>query len=543
MEGHLDRLRAGILDGWAWDSSQPNSAVCIEVWNANGELLAIGVADQYRADLFHAGKGNGAHGFSIRLNSEALKTSHMTVKVLGESTQLVGSPLKLSEDPNLSETGASPRFDPKMELNSLVSLDKSYASALIEITKKLAERRQIIAKELLLKNSKNPGVINTIFNSASGHAIARKRDVIIFPPIDWDYRYQRPQHLACGLASLGHRVFYIAPSFTVNDSSAPGNVYDLPHGNVFLVKLSCSYPHPEINRTTFTSTQLDQIYDSLNGVISDLNIQTPVFIMQNPVWNDLSEKFPMAHVLYDCLDLISGFEATSIEMIIAEEKLIQNADQLIATSPQLIEYLSTRKTSAKPILVRNATSEAFFASSLPPTTNLNPVIGYLGAIESWFDTKLVGEIAKLRPNWTIMLAGHPLASIRDTLEAIPNIIFLGEVPASQAVSTVESFDVAIIPFLPDGMTRYVNPVKVYEYLASGRGVVACEMPELDAFENYVYQARDASDFCRKIELVLVSNNHDSAIARKMRVINETWSNRALQISNILNLALPRETLQ
>ena len=38
-------------------------------------------------------------------------------------------------------------------------------------------------------------------------------DIIFFPIIDWDFRYQRPQHLASQLAELGHRVFYIKTNF------------------------------------------------------------------------------------------------------------------------------------------------------------------------------------------------------------------------------------------------------------------------------------------------------------------------------------------
>jgi len=42
---------------------------------------------------------------------------------------------------------------------------------------------------------------------------ANAYDVICFPIIDWDFRFQRPQHLMTQFAAAGHRVFYISHSF------------------------------------------------------------------------------------------------------------------------------------------------------------------------------------------------------------------------------------------------------------------------------------------------------------------------------------------
>lgn len=539
MQGHVDRLRAGVLDGWAWNPSVPDDTLCIEIWNAEDSLVAIGIADQYRSDLADAGIGNGAHGFSIRLSSEVLNTGHLSIRIVGSDIELIGSPIRLADTSKTAQNEQQKSFDPKSYLDRLHKLDASYASAMVEVTRRLAERRQYVAKEVQRLNARTPGVINTLFNSGSKHPNQPKRDVIIFPPIDWDYRYQRPQQIASGLAALGHRVFYIAPTFLSDDSSAPGNVYDVPSPGVFLIKLRCSYPHPEINRNVLSSKQSADLSASINGVISDMAITLPLLIIQNPVWHSLRINCENHQIIYDCLDLISGFEATSPAMLQSESVLIESADMLIASSPQLIQFIRSQKPTTEPVLVRNATSEVFFTTPLPKPNNPAPIIGYLGAIESWFDTKLVKQIAELRPDWSIVLAGHPLPVIYDELCIVPNINFLGEIPANRAADIVANFDVAIIPFLPDGMTPFVNPVKVYEYLASGRGVVSCKMPELDQFGELVMQADDAYDFCQKIEKTLEENTSEKCNARRMRVMNETWNMRSLQISNLISLALSK----
>lgn len=537
IEGHLDRLRAGVVDGWAWNPAAPNNYVCIEVWNSDGALLAIGVANQYREDLFQAGKGNGAHGFSIRLPEQGLKTKTLTVRVLGEDTELVGSPYFVEIDSKDSENFTLLDFDAFSRLEVLHSLDKSYASAFIEISQRLEKRKQKLEAELLDLNKSHPSIINTLFNPSSRLPASSKRDIIIFPPIDWDYRYQRPQQISCELASLGHRVFYVAPTFIAENSEVGTCIYDSPAPGVFLIKLRCDFPHPEINKKAFSEAQILDLSEKLRHFIANQKIRSPALIFQNPVWSDLDTDYPGKYIIYDCLDLISGFEATSREMLDTEKKLIDAADIITASSIQLVEHIKNHNSRKNVLLVRNATSSAYFFAPPPRPSPEDPVIGYLGAIEEWFDVDLVAEIAKLKPNWTIALAGHPLARVRETLSLQPNIRFLGEIEASRAAEVVGTFDATIIPFKPDGMTPFVNPVKVYEYLAAGRGVVACRMPELDQFGQFVSQAENAVDFCKNLQTILETNDDFTINSRKTCVMNETWNTRAQQISNVVNFSL------
>ncbi|HEX9388366.1 MAG TPA: hypothetical protein VF918_18720, partial [Anaerolineales bacterium] len=44
-------------------------------------------------------------------------------------------------------------------------------------------------------------------------------DIIVFPVIDWHYRFQRPQHISTQLAIHGHRVFYLRTYFSEGTQS------------------------------------------------------------------------------------------------------------------------------------------------------------------------------------------------------------------------------------------------------------------------------------------------------------------------------------
>ena len=64
---------------------------------------------------------------------------------------------------------------------------------------------------------------------------------------------------------------------------------------------------------------------------------------------------------------------------------------------------------------------------------------------------------------------------------MPNVHFFGEVPQSQVHRYIDAFDVAIIPFKAEGLSRYVHPLKVYDYLARFRPVVSSCLPEIQGF--------------------------------------------------------------
>jgi hypothetical protein len=61
-EGYLERMSCDLLRGWAWDRSQPDRALMVDLYDGD-RLLKTTVADQFRQDLLDARKGNGRHMF------------------------------------------------------------------------------------------------------------------------------------------------------------------------------------------------------------------------------------------------------------------------------------------------------------------------------------------------------------------------------------------------------------------------------------------------------------------------------------------------
>ena len=350
-----------------------------------------------------------------------------------------------------------------------------------------------------------------------------KYDVIFFSIINWDFRYQRPQHIASRFAKRGHRVFYISIDLEANDRYLIRKIDD----NIFEVKL------PFNNKTTIYGAELengiDKIKRALDSLFEDYRIKESVAFVEFPNWlpavKHLKEYWK-SRVVFDCLDDFSGFSNISSEVENKEKKLIELADLCIASSEKLFKKVLERNPNT--ILVKNAAEFEHF-NNLPSNDLLEglkkPIIGYYGAIAEWFDIEAVEQLAASKPDWNIVLIGHTFGADVDRLKRFENVHLLGEKPYKELPKYLYWFDVCIIPFKINELTLSTNPVKFYEYMSSGKPVVASKLPELEPYRDYVYFYESKEDFVQKVEKAL---EEDSDEKRKKRIAlakENTWDSR------------------
>src|SRR5690606_6742264 len=89
-------------------------------------------------------------------------------------------------------------------------------------------------------------------------------------------------------------------------------------------------------------------------------------------------------------------------------------------------------TRNDPTIIRNA-AEVEFLANRPNSLEYEserPVVGYFGAISSWFDIDMVTDAAEHFPEWNFVLVGSTLGCNIERALPIPNIHFMGEVPYS-----------------------------------------------------------------------------------------------------------------
>ena len=306
-------------------------------------------------------------------------------------------------------------------------------------------------------------------------------EYIFFPVIDWNFRYQRPQHLASELAKTGGRIFYFSTNPLIADRGLQYVIQETPAENVLVVQLSSGSTRlPDFYLECLTDEEVDGFSTSLNKLIKDFSINSPVAVVQHPFWARVLKNSQWRKVVYDCMDHHAGFfDAVHPALREQEEQLIMRADVVTVSSEKLRKDVSKIKPAS---VIRNG-CEFSRISSAPRRKLKKTTIGYVGAISNWFDVELLCAIAKERPDWDVVLVGSTVGANVLHLKNNQNVLLVGEVEYQEVPDYLASFDVCLIPFKIIPLTEATNPVKLYEYLAAGRPVVATPLPELLGLEE------------------------------------------------------------
>jgi len=358
-------------------------------------------------------------------------------------------------------------------------------------------------------------------------------DLICFPVIDWEFRFQRPQQMAAQIARAGHRVLYLSTTF---HQQGPHVLWRQIAKNIYGVQL----PGPadlSLYKHTMTQAALAGFIKALDLLQQESRIEAAVSLVQLPFWKPLAEEAQRRwgwKVTYDCMDEHSGFHTNTADMLRQEEDLIESSDLVITTSRLLQEKVSAR--TAHTLFLPNATDFDHFNNAGPTSVlpQLNaPIIGYYGAISDWFDIEMIRDAAVARPDWQFVLIGSTYGADIEPLQALPNVRLLGEQPYAILPSYLARFDVACIPFLRVPLTEATSPVKFYEYLSAGKPVVSVDLPELRPFTEYYYPVRSRAEFVPQIEAALQEKSPEATQQRIEFARQQTWQSR----SQLLDQAL------
>lgn len=279
------------------------------------------------------------------------------------------------------------------------------------------------------------------------------RPVVYLPTwARWNEMRQRPQYVTEAFADLGHAAYFVDPRETAVGTE----------GVVTIV--------PSLEETPS------------GGVILYTHFAPLVTLV---------DRYDDAVVVYDILDDLSIYDADEVGM--PEERRVRfhhpammaRADVVIASSPALVERHAAERQDI--LLVENGVAPATFGESRPVPEAMagieRPIIGYHGMIARWFDFDMVTAIAAGHPTATVVLVGPHDQDAAERLARLterPNVRYLGPQPSDRIAAFVQRFDVGLVPFVVDDLTRAVSPLKMYEYLAAGVPVVAAPLPVCEA---------------------------------------------------------------
>jgi hypothetical protein len=255
----------------------------------------------------------------------------------------------------------------------------------------------------------------------------------------------------------------------------------------------------------------------------------------------LLDRLPVDRVVYYCVDDFSQFEGYDMQQVLADEADLAGRADLVVTTAESLQAAKA-PLNANTMLVPHGVDFDHFATALTETdlpADLAgipaPRLGFFGLIHEWVDVELLAEVARRQPAWQLVLIGQANTDL-SPLQELSNVHVLGSRPYDTLPGYCRSFDVGLIPFVVNELTRSVNPIKLREYLAAGLSVVSTPLPEVAKLQPHAMIADGVDAFVAAIETAIATPSI-GRIDRRDAVRDDGWRAKVDAVCN----ALERET--
>jgi len=236
-------------------------------------------------------------------------------------------------------------------------------------------------------------------------------------------------------------------------------------------------------------------------------------------------------VVYYCVDEWSQFSYIDTEKTVAaERKLIERADVIFAVCHELAER--KRKLNPATHLSTHGVDHEVFSRALDESLALpadvanlpGPVLGFYGTIQDWVDLDLIARLASRHPEWSIVLIGTAHVDT-SKVERFSNVHLLGRKPHAELPAYCKAFDVGLIPYVITERMKFVNPIKLREYLCAGLPVVSTAVPEVTHYAEHCTVADDYDAFEDGVVRALAEDTPEKQQRRSEAMQRETWERK------------------
>lgn len=366
-----------------------------------------------------------------------------------------------------------------------------------------------------------------------------KRLMIGITAGEWEGIHHRPHHMMKRAARDGWTVLFIESPMTF--LSPLKDREKLSHWKnsfaeikeveerLFVITLPPFYPFG--NKYRFVN-QLNQkrLMKRIRPFIEEGQFSAIDIYTFLPQTVDLLPLLEYERLVYDCVDDHISFSGMmNKEMMLQMEEELSNKAQVTYYTANHLQKMKESWANAAYLVPNGAEYEHFiqarqFETDLkyipedmkPYMKEEQTIIGIVGGIGDWVDLDIVYESAVKRSDYTFIVIGPVDTEVASHIKNQSNIIFLGARPYEELPKYLAFFDVCMIPFKINELTKSVNPIKMYEYLSTGKQVISTAIPEVVAYDKYVDIVNDENELIEKVEAYKTLSDTEKEEKEKLR---------------------------
>lgn len=324
-----------------------------------------------------------------------------------------------------------------------------------------------------------PNTLQPSKNHGSTHP-----DLFVFSHLRWHFVTQRPQHLLVR-AAKERTVYFWEEPYAYDDTNTPA---DLPaEGRLELLESGAEgviVVRPHL-RAGVTAEETER--KLLDAFLAERGITRLDAWFYTPMALGFAGHLKPETLVYDAMDELSAFAGAPPQLLERERELFRRANVVFTGGRSLYEHKRTQHHNVHAF--PSSIEAAHFAKALTPQPDPadqagipHPRVGFYGVLDERFDSELIAEVARLRPDVHFVMLGPVVKIDFEDLPQGPNLHYLGGKSYGELPAYLAGWDAAMLPFALNESTRFISPTKTPEYLAAGKRVVST--PIRDVVHDY-----------------------------------------------------------
>ncbi|MED1863946.1 hypothetical protein P4V41_10835 [Fictibacillus nanhaiensis] len=277
-----------------------------------------------------------------------------------------------------------------------------------------------------------------------------------------------------------------------------------------------------------------------------INFENTIVYSNNPFSYSLLEYFHKkgAKIIFDMMD--NFYEHPSLNINEREVALngytkIAKFSHFFSCNSLAIKDFCKSAFSIDPILIKNGVfspriTEALnltqYETLLREQKKYKRTVGYIGKLGMRIDEKLVDEICNQCPDTLFVFIGPHLEGQKNNklinlLKHRRNILYLGPISSVYIYSFLDRFDILSIPHAVGERENGGDPLKLYQYLNTGKPIITTPILGVDEFKNLIKISSNLKDWIKFIN----EEEYKSQIYKTPSGIY--WDKRAKELINFL----------